>query len=268
MVTTASPSQQGVDIMRILLIFLSLIGAKAPAETVYLGSGTETIEIRSGHPTVFRFHSPVRTITHVGSFSIRPANESDPDYSVHIVKPKISKGSRDVVFILSDQSIYKIRLKVVSKNSRAADVIYDFKDISDLSHKESVSPQSETTPIEIMKASMTKSWISGHQRRRIASEYTDFGNYEMRLVEIIEGPIYKGLAYRVRNKSDKSIRLRQEFIQLGAPYKPVLSHISRKRISPKGHRKSTAIVRVVAISRGKKRPEQIPFGFHDLKDKK
>ena len=248
-----------------LVSFIILLSVNLSAEVVYLGSDAESVEVLAKQPTIFRFPSPLRTVSHVGKFKVKPANSSDPDYAVLSVTPRVNRGETTAVFVLADHSIYQIHLKIVKNKSSNTNNFYDFKDVSELASTNIEESEHKASSIELMKALMSKSWLSGYYRRRVSTGYVDYGSLEIKLLEVIEGPTYSGLTYRVRNKSKRQIILSQKNVRLGYPYKPLLSHISRKTLHTKGKRKSTALVRVVAIRRGKRKPEKIPFGFSQIK---
>src|ERR1035437_6131324 len=119
----------------ILLICISGVPC-AHARDVYYGKAKETVQIPFGVETLFRFPIEVKTITEANRFEIRPANQEEPDYSVLVVKPRMSEGSADVTFLFSDGSVARTQLIISNKPNLKRDSIYDFKPRDDLRSEE------------------------------------------------------------------------------------------------------------------------------------
>ena len=61
-----------------ILFLLSLLVCHAQAKTIVYGASVETVKIKYGQSTVFRFSKPVQTITGAGRLQIKPANKLNP----------------------------------------------------------------------------------------------------------------------------------------------------------------------------------------------
>ena len=102
----------------IYIIGMMLFSVISQAKDIYYGSTPELVNVSK--ETIFRFHKQVRTISQARKFEIKPADPNDPDYSVLSIRPRFSKGTTKVAFVLSDGSVATLNLRIV-KNQRGSD---------------------------------------------------------------------------------------------------------------------------------------------------
>lgn len=243
--------------MRLLILLLVTFGGlSSSAKVLDTSHGLNRVYLAPKTPVVFRFDHPVRTISHVSLFDIKPANSQDPDYSVLSVTPREDKGEQKAVFLLSDGTAVKVRL--VIKKSSKSDVIYEFR-----SKKYSSSFAAQEVPeisaVDLLKAMIRNEALIGYHSRYIEERTARIGYLQISLLKVHTGPKFKGFTYRVKNLSKRSVRLSPKLISIGDPNNAIVTQISRKRLRPNGKKKSSTIIRIVTNAEAAKERLYLPI---------
>lgn len=158
----------------ILYFVISLfLGVNAYAKDIYYGSSPELVNISK--ETIFRFHQQVRTISQAYRFEIKPADPNDPDYSVLSVRPRFTKGTTKVAFVLSDGSVVTLKLRIV-KNAGESDPFIDLKPKSMLIER-SEKNLPVITVMDFMKSMDQDASIVGYQRD-VKNKWVSTGNIQ------------------------------------------------------------------------------------------
>ena len=112
--------------IKYFLCFLPFIfSINSQAKEIYYGSQPELVSV--SQETIFRFHKQVRTISQAHRFEIKPADPNDPDYSLLSIRPRFTKGTSKVAFVLSDGNVVTLRLRIVKNKNGSIDSFYDLK---------------------------------------------------------------------------------------------------------------------------------------------
>lgn len=232
--------------MRLLIICLLYIGGiPLFAKVVNTDHRLNKIYLAPKIPVVFRFDHPVRTISHVSLFDIKPANSEDPDYSVLSITPRGGKGEQNAVFLLSDGTAVKTKLMI--KKSSKSDVIYEFRSKTK-NYDSSFAAQEvpEVSAIDLLKSMIRNETLIGYHSRYVQERTARLGYLQISLLKVHTGPKFKGFTYKVKNLSKRSVRLSPKVISIGSPNNAIVTQISRKNLRPYGKRRSSTIVRIVA----------------------
>ncbi len=204
---------------------LGMIGT-AEARTIFYGSETETITLVYGGSTLFRFPAEVKTISQARRFDIQPADGEQPNYTLLSVTPRFSTGKTPVAFILSDGTVIKTNLVVVSAAiPEKTDSIYDFKSKDSLVSADSGSTGSGLSEMELMKALIRGDSVSGYDVRNLIRTITPgIKGVEMKLVRIYTGNQFNGYIVEVTNVTkNQKLLLNVQNLVLGDPNVAILS---------------------------------------------
>lgn len=228
----------------VLLMLLTV--RKAEAKVVVYGNQVEEIRIKHGTPTIFRFPKAVQTITGAGRLQIKPANDSDPSYTVLAVTPRFTNGVNDVIFFLVDKSVVRAKV-IVSPSDPAADGLYDFK-----SREVAANPESENAPIlsevELLKAMIRDANVSGYKVQRISQPFPlKIASAKAELLRIYSGTPFNGYVFKVTNTSwRKNVDVDVRSISVGSSDAAILSQSDEAILYPKGKGPHETLLRVVA----------------------
>lgn len=237
----------GVAVYSLVIIcLLGLLVNHAQAKTIVYGSGVETVKIKYGESTIFRFPKSVQTITGAGRLQIKPANKVNPSYEELEVIPKFTNGTNDVLFFLTDRSVVKTKI-IVSPTDPASEGLYDFKsrESADLGDAENAPIISE---IELLKAMARDDSVSGYKVSRLSQIFpSKVFNAQTELIRIYQGSPFNGYVFRIRNTSwSKVIDIDVRHITVGDPSLAILSQSDETTVYPKGRGVNETLVRVVA----------------------
>lgn len=220
------------------------------ARTVYFGSETEVIPLVFGQASLLRFPAEVKTISQAARFEIAPANRDEPNYALLEIRPRFSTGSSDVAFILSDGTVIKLRLSVVSKAvPEKTDSIYDLKSKESLLGTQS---DSKTGPvlsdIEFMKALIRGDQINGYEVRNLTRTLSPgIKGVRIQLVRMYSGSQYNGYIFEISSTTKgHKLYVNLPNLVLGDPNVALLSSIDQAVLEPEGNPASKTYLRVVA----------------------
>jgi hypothetical protein len=189
--------------------------------------------------TLFRFPIEVKTITEANRFEIRPANPDEPDYSVLVVKPRMSKGSADVTFLLSDGSIARTQLIISNRPNLKKDSIYDFKPRDDLlSSNPSVAESTanakhdpmEISELDLLRAMIRNEEVSGFDVSKYSTSIPiGSPHLSAELVKVYRGRDLNGYVYHLKiDSGGHYYEVDLKSLALGQPNLAVVSQIDRK----------------------------------------
>ncbi len=233
----------------ILLFFLILFCDQVMAKEIFYGSAPETIRLSYGQSTIFRFTKQVRTISQANRYEIKPADDSDPDYSVLTVRPRFTSGASQVVFILSDGTSVNVKLVMAPKGQSPSEAFYDFKSKSELiENEESESKLPVVTEIELMKAMIRDDEVVGYSKQTLSKWINShFADVSVTLTRIYSGKEYNGYVYSITNERKKSpITVDIQKIVIGTPNLSVLAQIDNEVIGDEKGKMATTNLRIVA----------------------
>ena len=147
-------------LLAITILMLAVYGNTAQAKTVFYGKEPVTVRVTAGAPTLFRFDKPVKNILRGDRFTIKPASEDSPNYSVLSVEPRFSTGSSEVLYLLADSETVSVK-QVIVPDTVHADSEYSFE-----AKEEPASATDDKTEGEAdgsPEVSLLKSMIRGDQ---------------------------------------------------------------------------------------------------------
>lgn len=229
-----------------VVLLMLLTFERAEAKVIVYGSQVEEIRIKHGSPTIFRFPKAVQTITGAGRLQIKPANDSDPSYTVLAVTPRFTNGVNDVIFFLTDKSVVRAKV-IVSPNDPAADGLYDFK-----SREVAENPESENAPmlseVELMKAMIRDANVSGYKVHRLSQVFPlKIASAKAELLRIYSGTPFNGYVFKITNTSwRKLVDVDVRSITVGRSDAAILSQSDEAKLYPKGKGPHETLLRVVA----------------------
>lgn len=232
----------------VFLFILSLLVQQANAKTIVYGTSTETVRIKYGESTIFRFQKAVQTITGAGRLQIKPANKVNPSYEELEVVPRFTNGTHEVMFFLTDKSVVRVKV-FVSPNDPAAESLYDFK-----SRESAELGEAENAPsindVELLKAMVRDDSVSGYKVHRVSQSFpSKNSNSRVELIRIYRGSPFNGYVFKITNTSwSKNLNVDVRHISVGDPNQAVLSQSDEDLLTPKGKGTHETIVRIVAKS--------------------
>lgn len=236
----------------IFLLLNTLNSQSAIARDVIFGKAKETVSVSFGAETLFRFPLEVKTITEATRFEIKPANAEEPDYSVLVVKPRMTEGSADVTFILSDGTVIRTQLVIANKPNLKRDSIYDFKQREELPDS---NPNLQTkrdpmviSELDLMRAMIRRESISGFDVSRV-SKSISLGSPHLsaELIKIYQGREMNGYIYQLKSAGkDRFFEVDLKALAIGQPNLAVLAQIDRSVIGGDSTEEREAFLRIVA----------------------
>jgi len=239
----------------------------AQAKLIHFGSSLETVRVSYGGPTIFRFPSEVRTISQASLFDIKPANAEDPDYSVLSVTPRFTKGSSQVVFILSNGGTVRVKIIIAEMGSANAHAIYDFQDQENLLAEGMKQPNGPSiSATDLMKAMIRDDFVSGYKYRKLSSTKSRMGQIVVSLIRIYEGDQFNGYVFTAKNihkKKSYKIDVRRLFV--GRPNLAVLSQVDNPVLKPGKSEGSETVIRIVTKATALYSDVVLPVSVHSDK---
>ena len=216
----------------------------ARAKDIYYGSMLEVVNI--AQETIFRFPLPVRTISPIRRFEIRPADSESPDYSVLSIRPLFSKGEQKVVFILSDGSLVKIRLRIVNKVAHGVGPFIDLKRKSELIESRDDSLP-KVSAIDFMKSMDRDGHIMGY-KRKVSNLQIDTGSIKGIMATVVRtyvGNDYKGFVIELQNR-DENKDYKVEVDKLYFKHQQAILSLVDRKILSSGKYPNKTLLKVVA----------------------
>lgn len=249
-----------------LLLFASL---PVEAKTIYYGNTVELVQISYGGPTIFKFDKRVRTISQASRFKIKPANESDPDYSILAVTPRFMKGQNQVVFLLEDGR--SVKLKVVSNSGKKKSPSnYDFVPKTSLIAKsDKQAEESDVTALDLLKGMIRGDYVAGYKvrypSRKLNAGWTSLG---VVLKKVYSGGKFNGYVYEIKNNYwTKLFTFDVRALKLGSPNLAIISQIDRRTLFPRREGKDKTLLRVVTKTTANPSHIHLPVKTEKVKGK-
>lgn len=245
------------QIFFVILIILAFsvsfgLSFEAYAKEVLFGKGKETITIVFGVESLFRFPLEVKTITEASRFEIRPAGQEEPDYSVLVVKPRMTEGSADVTFILSDGTVIRTQLVISNRSHLKKDSIFDFKPRDELP---ATNPNNHDkhdpmviSELDLMRAMVRGDQVSGFSVSRM-SQPIALGTTKASatLVKVYTGQDVHGYIYQIKTDSTrKIIQLDLKDLTIGIPNLAILAQVDRTVLGGDTQQERETYLRIVA----------------------
>ena len=241
----------------ILFAIASIISGSAQARDIYYGKAKETILIPFGVETIFRFPIEVKTITEANRFEIRPANPDEPDYSVLVVKPRMSEGSADVSFLLSDGSIARTQLIISNKPNLKKDSIYDLKPKDDLLSSNPNAADNlgnakhdsmSISELDLLRAMIRGDAVAGFDVSHYSiSIAINSPNLSATLIKVYRGKDLNGYVYHLKvDGSGHYYDVDLKGLAIGSPNLAVISQVDRKKIGGNRPEERESFLRIVA----------------------
>ena len=217
------------------------------AKTIYYGSEVEAVTLSYGGPTIFRFNEPVKTISQVSKFNIKPADTTNPNYSVLSVTPIFTRGKTKVSFILANGVVVHVQMVIVSKSiPEKTDSFYDFIPKENLIKKSSEG--SNVSDLELMKAMIRRDNVVGYKTRNLwrLVNTTDVQGIHARLVRVYTGSKYNGYVFEIHNRSSKKYAIDLTNLTLGNPSVALLSQVDHKVLGRRNRKNNMTYLRIVS----------------------
>lgn len=229
-----------------LSVFSILFSFTANAKDVYYGTAPELVKISK--ETIFRFHKQVRTISQAQRFEIKPADPNDPDYSVLSIRPRFSKGTSKVAFVLSDGTIATIKLRIVKGKHSSDEPFYDLKPKSMLIERtEKNLPV--ITVMDFMKSMDRDDNIVGY-KRKVTSKWVSTGQIKgvkAKLVRTYTGKDYKGFVIELSNRyRTKKYKIEADKLRFKGSALAIVTLVDDELLLPKPKGVYKTLLKVVA----------------------
>ncbi|MBT4761934.1 MAG: hypothetical protein HOO06_09580 [Bdellovibrionaceae bacterium] len=237
--------------LTVLIYFLIgfFFGAKTcHARTIYYGSEVETITVAYGGPTIFRFNEEVKTISQASKFSIKPADNNNPNYTTLSVTPRFTKGKTKVSFILANGVVVNTKIVIVSKSiPEKTDSFYDLQPKERLIESSQNSKGANISELELMKSMIRWDNVVGYNIRTLVRKVnTGIKGLSAKLVRVYTGPKYNGYIFKVRNKSRKTYAIDLKSLTLGVPNVALLTQVDHKILKSSKTKRNITFLRIVA----------------------
>lgn len=258
-----------------VLIFTVSWPSLTSARLIVYGKARETINVVFGVETLFRFPMEVKTVTEASRFEIRPSNPDEPDFSVLMIKPRMSEGTADVAFLLSDGSVIRTQLTILNPNnsngstrtSLKKDSIYDFKPKDELLNSNLTNPNLSNLPnspsspnsyekhdpmtiseLDLMRAMIQGENVSGFNLSR-HSRPISMGSSHLyaKLIKIYSGKEVNGYVYLLKTDGPEHVfEIDVRGIAIGQPNLAVLAQVDRPKLGGKSPEDRQTFLRIVA----------------------
>ena len=232
-----------------LCILLFIFSLNSQAKDIYYGSTPELVSISK--ETIFRFHKQVRTISQAHRFEIKPADTNDPDYSLLSIRPRFTKGTSKVAFVLSDGNIVTLRLRIVKNKNGSTEPFYDLKPKS-LLIKRSEKNLPVITSMDFMKSVDRDDNIMGYRRKVENKKLLTIGknnNVSARLIRSYSGKEYRGFVLELENTcTTKKYRIEVDKLKFKGSSLAIISLTDDEVLFPKGKGNHKTLLKIVAKS--------------------
>jgi hypothetical protein len=207
----------------------------AYSKTISYGKNAVGLAIPYGELTIFRFLSPVATISKAKRFEIEPANSEKPDYSVLTVKPRFTKANDSVVFLLGDGSIVKLRLRVLPRNQKMSDGFIDFEPKDETQEPKAFNTSKKVTELDLLRGMIRNRRVSGFKVKKVKKKISGKdGGLNLYLEEVYRGRKLTGYVYKFINDSaTETFKIDVRKLKIGKKNLALVSSVERAVLSPK-----------------------------------
>ena len=227
-----------------LLFIFSITGQ---AKEIYYGSSPEFVSV--SQETIFRFHKQVRTVSQAHRFEIKPADPNDPDYSLLSIRPRFTKGTSKVAFVLSDGNVVTLRLRIVKNKNGFTDPFYDLKPKSLLIER-SEKNLPVITSFDLMKSIDRDDNVMGYQRKIENKKLRAVGknsNIRARLIRSYSGKKYRGFVIELENRcATKKYRIEVDKLKFKDSPLAIVSLVDNEVLFPGEKGNNKTLLKIVA----------------------
>lgn len=255
---------------KLIVFFFLLYSNLLTARTVYYGQNTETLGIVYGSQVILRFETPVKTISNANLFSIKPADEEQPDYSVLVIEAKRPSGDMDVNFILANADIVKLRIAILPKTIKGkTDSLFDLKSRKNVLQ----SPDNQSLPkiekLDLMAAMIRGDQVAGFEVLMLDREVqTGKSDLKAVLKKVYSSETLKGYVYQITNTSKtKRYFVDIKRLKFGRPSAALLGYASRVELSKSGDDEKSAEIIIVATPESHAKDITLPFRMASVQEK-
>jgi len=243
----------------ILMSGLLLFSGSSFAKSVHFGSRASVLSLNYGEDTLLRFPSAVKTVSKATRYQIQPANSEEPDYSVLSIRPRFRSGQSNVVFLLDDGTLVKVRFVIASKKSGDFDGIYDFRKQEEAPNTSERAGSLTVNEFDLLKAMIRGHRVNGYRISRIDKKVeSKLSGLELLLYAVYRGDDYVGYIYELKNVSQgKTFDIDIRKLSLGKPNLAIVSSIGNSKLTTKKNENKTYLY-VVAKSAASFRKVALP----------
>ena len=229
-----------------LCIALFIFSITSQAREIYYGSQPELVSISK--ETIFRFHKQVRTISQAHKFEIKPADPNDPDYSLLSVRPRFTKGTSKVAFVLSDGAVVTLKIKIVKRTKNSVEPFYDLRPKSMLIER-SEKNLPVITVMDFMKSVDRDDNIVGYKRKVERRRLFTRGNrcVKARLIRSYTGKEYKGFVVQLKNVCNMEIfKIEVNKLKFRGSSLAIMSLVNNEVLFPKVQGSHKTLLKIAA----------------------
>ncbi len=249
----------------IIYAIVFLVSSTSVARVINYGKSVVSASIPYGKPTLFMFDKPVRTLSSVSAFEMKPANSENPDFTTLSVMPRMPTSDALVAVIFDDGKTLKVRIRTKDAASTdLADPLVEFKEVEvGDSQEEALQNGSRTTELELMKSMIQDDFISGFDRRELDRPIdTSQKGVSAKLIRQYEGESMHGYIFKVTNQMQfSSVTLNLRRLKLGKPNVAILSQADRLVLSSKSRGKNETLLRIVTKPTARYADVRLPIGI-------
>jgi len=255
---------------KFLILFFALYSNILAARTIYYGTNTETLGIVYGAQVILRFENPVKTISNANLFSIKPADEEQPDYSVLVIEAKRPSGDMDVNFILGNGDLVKLRVAILPRATKGkTDSIFDLKSKKTLIESQENSNLPKIEKLDLMAAMIRGDQVTGFEIMPLDREVkSGAGDLKAVLKKVYSSETLKGYVYQITNTS-KSKRYFVDIkrLKFGRPSAALLGYASQVELSESRESEDSAQIIIVATPSSHAKDITLPFRMAVVQEK-
>ena len=218
--------------LMLLLPWLWGVSQSAVAAVLPVVPHQETVApVNSEVGTVLQFSLPVKTVTAAKMFGIsefstavNPAGQK-ADVRSFVVRPAVNTANESVTFVLANGK--PIVLRFVA--SAAAD---KFVDVQVNAPTKAAKGGFLSKELALMRAMLLDE--AGNYSREVRRTQVESAipRTQAQLVRVYRGDALTGYVFNIENHSKKDLVLEPSMLALGSGVVPVLSHLSKSKISP------------------------------------
>jgi hypothetical protein len=218
--------------LMLLLPWLWGVSQSAVAAVLPVVPHQETVvSVNSEVGTVLQFSSPVKTVTAAKMFGIsefstgvNPAGQK-ADVRSFVVRPAVSTANESVTFVLANGKPVVLRFVA----SAAAD---KFVDVQVNSASKLAKGGFLSKEIALMRSMLLDEAGTYSREVRRTQVESAIPRTQAQLVRVYRADALTGYVFNIENHGKKDLVLEPSMLALGSGVVPVLSHISKSKISP------------------------------------
>ena len=206
----------------VLLTSQTIFARQSESKVIYFGTSAESVEVPFGEPTVFKFNKRVKRFSQSSTYTIKPEDEVDPDYTTLVVIPKFTTGSERVSFVLENNHVARIHLKTIkNKGESFKEMSYEFRRKSHLDPKKAPL----IGEVELLKAMVKDQNVAGFKRKKVNKRVSSGKKgVTSRLIRTYEGRHMNGYVFKLTNELKRNkVKVDVRKFSIGNPNLAILS---------------------------------------------